>query len=172
LIRSFAPYTLILIADIKHDYTGVREIHNLDKFDYSQKGVFRVKILDLDSLKDFDYKVFTNVAIDRSLRVILVYDELQIYLPNNCLQRDPYFFKMLTMGRAYGIGMWFASQRPQTLDKNVLSQSKYIISFFLDNKRDLDQVDNYIPSEKTRSLKKYWFYVYTDDKGILLHAPI
>jgi DNA helicase HerA-like ATPase len=175
LLKNFSKQILILIYDIKHDYSDVREITDLNRFNFNlQKGLARYKSRgSKEDLENFCKTAWFQITKDKTRRIILVFDEISALIENQPLASVPYFKKCLVMGRSYGIGMWFASQRPAILNKTILSQSRYIFLFKLDHPLDLKAVQFYVPNEKELlCLREYHFLVYEDGHGYVHHDPV
>ncbi|XEO79335.1 hypothetical protein WKT22_04379 [Candidatus Lokiarchaeum ossiferum] len=146
----------------------------LETFNFDLKsGVFRYKVQNEEDFRRFNKVVWQRVSSRKNRRVIVLFDEISMYIGNNQLAKYPFHKKMLLMGRAYGIGLWYAIQRPALVDKSILSQSSYIISFQMDDLRDLSAISAYVNPEEIRKLKPFW-YLYYDDSAdkVVKHAPV
>lgn len=175
LIRSVSKSVLMVVYDFKHEYHGMKEIPDINKFDWNTKtGAFRYKSKRTEA--DFNHfcKIgFSQIARVKSRRCIFVFDELQRFIKTNTINTFQGFADMLFVGRAYGIAVWCATQRPAKVDNSVLSQSDVVISFFMDLKSDLKYVEEYFdPAEHDiKSLPPFHFFMYSTD-GVERHDPI
>ncbi|WP_371802690.1 hypothetical protein [Candidatus Lokiarchaeum ossiferum] len=173
-IFEAAKHIPVIICDMKlADFSKVPIIKDLTKFDWNVKtGVYRFRCFCEDDLRKFNKIAWEKLVSSKTRRAILVYDEISVYIENNSLKKFPYMKKLTVLGAAFGIGIWYATQRPAMLDKTLLSECKYVVSFQMDSERDRLAIANYFDPDDIMNLKKYWYYAYNDETGVSKHAPI
>lgn len=90
----------------------------------------------------------SDVAIGRSLPVLLVLEEAHRYLGDgaSALTRDS-ANKIAREGRKYGVGMWLVSQRPTELPDTALAQCGTLIALRLTNSADQATVKTALPDD-------------------------
>jgi hypothetical protein len=83
---------------------------------------------------------------------------------------NPWFRSLLTQGRSKRIPMIILSQRPVWLDRFVFSESEFYQVFGLNDKRDIETIQEYVPAKLTVKLPKYHSYYYdvAEDKVVVL----
>ncbi|MFO7618338.1 MAG: ATP-binding protein, partial [Thermoplasmata archaeon] len=95
-----------------------------------------------------------NTASKRS--TLLILEEADRYVPQSGGRRVTKLYDIARRGRKRGIGMIVASQRPQAVDKNILSQCNNQMIGKLRLPNDLDAVDSFFSSKSDlRSLSRF-----------------
>ena len=99
----------------------------------------------------------------------LAIDEAQLFLPadKHTLSKDIFINEWMRQGRQPGLSLILATQRPSTLDPEVLSHSDIIISHRLTAQEDIDMLSHirptYMHGSISESIKKVG-----DEKGVAL----
>lgn len=80
------------------------------------------------------------------------------------------FRALLTQGRSKHIPMIVLSQRPVWLDRFVFSESEYFQVFRLQHRKDVANVEEFIPYDLSKRLPEYHSYYYdvADDNMVIL----
>jgi energy-coupling factor transporter ATP-binding protein EcfA2 len=153
----------VIIVDTKRkeDWSDVAEI-------VSERDVFRcgrgryVFRVPRDFLIDPSLpEKFFRWALDAGGRVIYV-DELLDIIPTPGLKI------LATQGRAAGVGLWTATQRPSGVPLYTISETQHMFVFYLRLERDRERIEDatsgsFIPWDKMRQ-PKYQF-VHVDESG-------
>lgn len=145
LKRAIIPYIAkYIIWDIKFEYSKFgRAIHSITELKSAvlTKGCFKIIYQPLpkaDLIKEFEAVCIFILEYLRGFTFIV--DELQLVAPQNRI--TPNFKRVITTGRSMGIGVLCATQRPQLIDKTILTQCEHIVIFFVSSK-DLEYLSSY-----------------------------
>lgn len=86
---------------------------------------------------------------------------------------NPAFRSILTQGRSKQIPVIILSQRPVWLDRFVFSESDFYQVFSLNDKRDKQTVQAFVPADLDTRLPDYhsWYYDVSDDR-IVVAKPV
>jgi DNA helicase HerA-like ATPase len=101
--------------------------------------------------------------------VWLAIDEAQLFLPNDedLLSKDVFINEWMRQGRQPGLSLLMATQRPSSLDSEVLSHSDIFICHRLTAQEDIDALSRirptYMHGDIKESIKKVG-----DERGVAL----
>lgn len=73
---------------------------------------------------------------------------------------NPWFRALLTQGRSKQIPMIILSQRPVWLDRFVFSESEFYQVFSLNDSRDIETIEEYVPAKLQAKLPRFHSYYY------------
>lgn len=113
--------------------------------------------VDDDLVEDFLWKVKYHGKIG-------VYIDEGYMLPEK--SRSPAFVALLTQGRSLKTPVIILSQRPVWLSRFVITESEFIQTYWLNDKRDRDTLKAVIPNGVDERLPEYhsWYYDVGKDK--------
>ena len=138
--------------------------------DIAKKG--EITVLDLsqypDELKDIilsiiGQKIFEARVIERKREEIkqksrmpmvwLAIDEAQVFLSKNKISKSIFINQWMRQGRQPGLSLILATQRPSSLDKEVISHADIIISHRLTAQQDIDALNEIRPTYMKGEIK-------------------
>lgn len=162
-----------IIFDVKREYsdfgTVVRDKNNFLKLikENVDKIVFQPSRVDIDLFDEVCKIIWENYK-----NGLFVVDEAHLFAP---LNRIPTFFKTIITvmeGELHRVGVWCINQRPQAIDKTVISQSSHTICFKMNSLRDIKAVER-IPEDTIRGLDQFCFAWHDDSSDeVLVYNPI
>lgn len=83
-------------------------------------------------------------------------------------RNNPAFRAMLTQGRSKRIPMIVLSQRPVYMDRFVFTESEFFQVFRLQHRKDIENVQQFIPQKIDQRLPEYYSYYYDVGKNELV----
>jgi DNA helicase HerA-like ATPase len=153
-----------IILDYKQD-------HYLKSIPYAQK----LKLGDLPKkagiyIVNIDYRNDAEETVDDYLFSILKRGNIGVFIDegSNLPQREPKYRGLkaiFAQGRSKKVPFLFATQRPAWINKSVLSEADYYVSFALATDSDKARVKEFMPEEATGPLAAYhchWYDIKQD----------
>lgn len=100
--------------------------------------------------------------VDQQMWAIWEHENVGVYIDEGYMlgQNSKGFRALLTQGRSKHIPMIVLSQRPVWMDRFVFSESEFFQVFRLQHKKDLANVQQFIPYDLSRRLPEYHSYYY------------
>lgn len=182
-VNAIRPYCPIFIFDQVHNFNDKSYHYIQENTQYDPKVFYeknRVFVKQSNAQEDFtqfcDDILMLYKQYNGRYHCYLVVDEIYLLVNNTNLDAEcnKSFKEILVAGRNYGIGLLFASQRPQILNKTILSQSNIVYCYHLYLERDLDAISDYFDIEKVKNLKQFHFLGFfpDDDNKTIEFNPI
>lgn len=126
-----------LVADIvvEHDQSLVIDVSSFTKGETRR------------FVADFATRLLQRKKQARS-PLMVIWDECQEFVPQRVDHSNSVMVgameTLIKQGRNFGLGTTLISQRPQAVNKDVLSQTEILVCFQLTGKRDRDAIDDWI----------------------------
>lgn len=100
--------------------------------------------------------------LELQMRAIWRAENIGVYVDEGYMvgDRNNAFRALLTQGRSKHIPMIVLSQRPVWMDKFVFTESEFFQVFRLQNIRDVDRMEEFIPFSLNKRLPEYHSYYY------------
>jgi hypothetical protein len=126
-----------LIADIIVDY-GTSAVIDLSNFLLTEQRKFAT---------DFATQIFHRKKTQRS-PVHIFFEEAQEFVPQqvrgDVAKMVGAFERLIKLGRNFGIGATLISQRPQSVNKDVLNQTECLLAFQMTGPQERKTIENWI----------------------------
>lgn len=110
-------------------------------------------------MRDFGEALYENCES----QLLLFFDEIDIYAPQNILDKQGPAAEMLGVmhelvrrGRIKGISVWMATQRPAEVSKGVISQADAMVTFKLMAPQDLEAAASWMKAHVGHDGKSYF----------------
>lgn len=177
IIKWIKPRPLIVIHDVKREYSDLPELTEKIILKDGSKGMYRITTLDYEGV-EIDDPYYVSEYICRNLfmrgNCLLIQEEVAEYIPKMGKLYDVAynFARYLQQGQVRNCGLICTSQRPAEVHSNIMSQSQHIISFFMKLELDQKALRNYFDPQLFKYLDKYQFLRYSDPDEIHAHLRI
>lgn len=179
LIKMLKSKVLIIVLDVKNEYSDLKELDEKILLNSQSRGLYRLTHLNYpDTDEEIHDPYYLNEFICRNMfergNCLLVCEEVASYIGKYGKLYDiaPEFARYLQQGQARNCGLICTSQRPAEVHTNILSQSQHIISFFMKLEHDQKALRNYFDPSLFAELAEYEFLRFSDPDRIYLHYRI
>ncbi len=160
---------------IVYDFKGDDFIGEID-------GAFHVDLEDPIPVHPGIYVVHPNMdeladgSIESHMRKIWTHENTGVFIDEGYMigNNNRGFRALLTQGRSKHIPMIVLSQRPVWMDRFVFSESEFFQVFRLQHKKDIQNVEQFIPHSLSSRLPEYHSYYYdvgSNRMGVLGPVP-